>query len=413
MTYRQPRRVPRWLAALGALFLLLGLPVVASAHPLGNFSTNRYSRLEVGPDGLRVHYILDLAEIPTFQEIQAVIDTDRDGQASEAEASAYAARKADDLRGNLRLTVNGAPVALATQDTRLAFLDGQGGLKTLRLTVTYSAPLISDGALVYRDDNYPDRMGWKEIVAQAATGAELQSASVPVQDVSHELQSYPDDMLTSPLDVREARLTFALGAGKAGTAGVPRAVPVPKPQDALAELVGRRELSAPVILLSLAVALMLGAIHALSPGHGKTMVAAYLVGSRGTWRHAIFLGATVTLTHTSGVFALGLITLYAQRYILPEQLYPWLSLISGLLVVGIGVSLVATRLRAALRPTTDGRRPTTTTTMTTTTRITTTATITAPTATRICRRSVSPGAACWSWASPAACCRAPRLWSSC
>ena len=66
MTYRQPRRVPRWLAALGALFLLLGLPVVASAHPLGNFSTNRYSRLEVGPDGLRVHYILDLAEIPTF-----------------------------------------------------------------------------------------------------------------------------------------------------------------------------------------------------------------------------------------------------------------------------------------------------------------------------------------------------------
>lgn len=359
MSHPRPRRLPRRLAILAALLLVLGLPVVASAHPLGNFSTNRYSRLEVGDGGLRVNYILDLAEIPAFQEIQAVIDTDRDGQVSNAEAVAYATRKASDLRANLRLTIDGVPVALATDAAQLTLPDGQGGLKTLRLTATYTAPLDRSGALVYRDDNYPDRLGWKEIVARAADGAELQSASVPSNDISHELQSYPEDMLTSPLDVREARLSFTLGAGRAGMTDAPRVAPVPKPQDALAELVSRRELSASVILLSLAVALMLGAVHALSPGHGKTMVAAYLVGSRGTWRHAVFLGATVTLTHTSGVFALGLVTLYAQRYILPEQLYPWLSLISGLLVVGIGVSLVATRLRAAMRPDHDHRPPTT------------------------------------------------------
>jgi nickel/cobalt exporter len=90
-----------------------------------------------------------------------------------------------------------------------------------------------------------------------------------------------------------------------------------------------------------------GALHALSPGHGKAMVAAYLVGTRGTARHAIALGATVTVTHTIGVFALGVVTLALSQYVLPEDLYPWLTLISGLLVVGIGASVLRSRLRKA------------------------------------------------------------------
>src|SRR5690606_3611387 len=78
---------------------------------------------------------------------------------------------------------------------------------------------------------------------------------------------------------------------------------------------------------------------ALTPGHGKTIVGAYLVGSRGTPRHALFLGLTTTVTHTAGVFAFGLLVLFASRTILPERLYPWLGVFSGLLVVGIGFSL--------------------------------------------------------------------------
>jgi nickel/cobalt exporter len=100
-----------------------------------------------------------------------------------------------------------------------------------------------------------------------------------------------------------------------------------------------------VILTSLLAALLWGAVHAFTPGHGKTVVAAYLIGDRGTARHAAFLGLAVTLTHTLGVFALGGVAIYLARYILAETLFPWLSVVSGLLVVVIGLSLFYSRSR--------------------------------------------------------------------
>jgi ABC-type nickel/cobalt efflux system permease component RcnA len=112
-----------------------------------------------------------------------------------------------------------------------------------------------------------------------------------------------------------------------------------------ASLVGRSHLSLLVILASLAAAMFWGAAHALSPGHGKTIVTAYLVGQRGTPKHAALLGLIVTATHTVGVFALGLVTLALSQFIVPDRLYPWLNLVSGLLVVGIGASVLRTRWR--------------------------------------------------------------------
>jgi ABC-type nickel/cobalt efflux system permease component RcnA len=103
------------------------------------------------------------------------------------------------------------------------------------------------------------------------------------------------------------------------------------------------------VALALLLATLWGAAHALSPGHGKTIVAAYLVGSRGTALHALYLGLTVTATHTLGIYALGLTTLFAAAWILPERLYPWLSLGSGLAVVLVGASLFVARLRAGGR----------------------------------------------------------------
>ena len=99
-------------------------------------------------------------------------------------------------------------------------------------------------------------------------------------------------------------------------------------------LVARGDLSLGVIVASLLIAAFWGAAHALTPGHGKALVAGYLVGTKGRPRHAFALGATVTVTHTAGVFALGLVTLMLSQFVVPEQLYPWLTLVSGLLVVG-------------------------------------------------------------------------------
>ena len=114
-----------------------------------------------------------------------------------------------------------------------------------------------------------------------------------------------------------------------------------------AQLIGRDHLGFWVVLASLAAALFWGAAHALSPGHGKSIVTAYLVGQRGTPWHAALLGLIVTATHTVGVFTLGLVTLALSQFVVPDHLYPWLNLASGLLVVSIGVSVLASRWRHA------------------------------------------------------------------
>ena len=168
--------------------------------------------------------------------------------------------------------------------------------------------------------------------------------------LTDELKAYPTELLMAPLNERSAEWSFTLGAAPAGTTPLRTrdgraATPA---RDRLAELIVLPELTLPIVLAALLIAAALGALHALSPGHGKTIVGAYLVGSRGTARHAVFLGATVTVTHTLGVFGLGLVTLFASHYIRPERLFPILSLISGCVVLVLGLSLFGQRLRAVL-----------------------------------------------------------------
>src|SRR5438094_377721 len=167
------------------------------------------------------------------------------------------------------------------------------------------------------------------------------------------LRTPPKDMLSSPLDRTSVIANVAPGSGP----DVPPALSHGKLLQApdrvadagFASLVGRSHLSAAVILASLAAALFWGAAHALSPGHGKSIITAYLVGQRGTPAHAALLGLVVTVTHTIGVFALGAVTLALSQVIVPDTLYPWLNLISGLLVVGIGATVLRPRLRRRRR----------------------------------------------------------------
>ena len=337
------RNLRRWLLGLIGVCALLSLqPQPAAAHPLGNFTINLYSRLAVGTAQIDVTYIVDLAEIPTYQEFGGSLP-DADAQ------RAHLQKIVPTLRDGLHLTIDGRTHTLQAVDQHIEFPSGQAGLPTTRITLRLVAGVPepkanAQRAIAYEDRNYAERLGWHEIVVQPAEGAKFVSTSAPSADVSHELRSYPQDMLASPLDIRAVHVVIAPGStADAGVRSQPSTVAAP-PRDRLAALITTEELSPLVLLVALLSALGLGAVHALSPGHGKTIVAAYLIGSRGTARHALFLGVTVTATHTIGVFALGLITLYASRYILPEQLYPWLGIISGGLVVALGLSLLRQRI---------------------------------------------------------------------
>jgi nickel/cobalt transporter (NicO) family protein len=300
----------------------LAWTTVASAHPLGNFTVNRFSRIEVSGQRLYVVYVLDLAEIPTFQ-------------AGRIDASTYARRLA---RGT-ELTLDGHKAELVAGATALAHPVGAGGLRTARLEVLLRGPEISgSSAIAYHDANYADRIGWKEIVV----GRNAHSSS-------DELRAYPKDLLESPLDVTSVRATLAPTNDPPPTLshGASLEAPDRVADSGFAKLIGREHLGFWVVLASLAAALFWGAAHALSPGHGKSIVTAYLVGQRGTPWHAALLGLIVTATHTVGVFTLGFVTLALSQFVVPDQLYPWLNLASGLLVVSIGVSVLAARWRHA------------------------------------------------------------------
>ena len=339
--------------------LVLAVPLAAHAHPLGNFTINRYAALHLSATVLGIRYVVDMAEIPAFQEI-AAIDANRNGTLDPQERDAYVARMAVQLGRNLRLAVDGAALPLTPRTPSLELPPGAGGLPTLRLEVPFEAPLpAARGTVEFRDLNFAGRPGWQEVIADAGEGVTLADSTVPRADRSRELRAYPADQLESPPQVSEARLRLApavsVGGGAGRREGVVAAarergaVTAPsRVRDRLGELVATRApLSPGLVLASLLVAAALGALHALGPGHGKTIVGAYLVGARGTARHALFLGLVVTATHTLGVYLLGLATLTASRYVVPERLFPWMSAVSGLLVVGIGASLAGVRLGAA------------------------------------------------------------------
>ncbi len=170
-------------------------------------------------------------------------------------------------------------------------------------------------------------------------------ATVPAASRSDALRAYPKDLLSSPLDVRVAHVSYEPGTQPAAAPALGATASPDRPHGGFESLVAQGDLTAGVILVSLAVAMFWGAAHALTPGHGKAIVAGYLVGSRGKPRHAIGLGLIVTASHTIGVFALGLVTLLLSQFVVPERLYPWLTLVSGLLVVGVGISVFRARLR--------------------------------------------------------------------
>ncbi len=342
------RAVSFLLLAVLAVNLAGGLFAEIAAHPLGNFTINHFARIETGNDRAKIRYVVDLAEIPTFQEAQTA-DANQNGSLSQAELDAYLDRVTQTYLAGLKLTADGSPVELKLQDKRIEQAEGAAGLMTMRLVFELTGEWAAIATrLRFENTNLPERAGWREIIIAPIGGVTVFDSTAFGNGLSDELRAYPEEMLMAPLNERLAEWSVTLGAVPANAKPLTLrdGKPVVAVRDSFAELISAPNLTPTVILLGLLFAFVLGGAHAMSPGHGKTVVGAYLVGSRGTVKHAAFLGATVTITHTLGVFALGLITLFASQYILPEKLYPVLSFISGALVVIIGASMFSKRLGA-------------------------------------------------------------------
>ena len=344
------KNIRRLLIGLLTLTISFIFVPVAFAHPLGNFTINHYAGLHVARESITVDYVLDMAEIPAFQEI-AALDVNGNGQADSAEAAAYHAAKCASLQPDLQLSLNDKALALRLDSSSVEFPAGAGGLPTLRLTCGYLASIENSAqmnSLSFVDHSYSERIGWREIVV-TAEGLSLKGDFARTS-VSNRLTSYPQDLLSSPLDQREIHL--GVGSAEVQNNSSDKAqVQIPSlagtRSDPFTQLITMEDLTPPAILFALLVAFAWGAMHAMTPGHGKTIVGAYLVGSRGTPKHALYLGLTTTITHTLGVFAFGLITLLAAQYIVPEKMFPWITLLSGLFVVGIGVNLFRERFKSS------------------------------------------------------------------
>ncbi len=407
LTPQRQKKFCKRLPFLLMLFLSLAWVRTMYAHPMGNFSVNHYSRITLGPDGITVQYFIDLAEIPAYQELQqGNITANPKDPAVLRFVAIRGAELGHGLSLVVNGTL--APLRLKSSDVIFPPGAGGLPTMKMGFVyeAAYPAGIDRDHAtLHYADNNFPGHTGWKEITAVAPGGSLLRS-SVPRVDRSAGLSNYPTDLLTSPPQDLEASMEATLPplplvahvATENKVPGTtPRAVaparsrpahtvpsmarskselhPQPPltapsassvatisrppetlpsmhlqenkqktPRSKFTELITAQHLSLWFLFTAALIAMGLGGLHALEPGHGKTIVAAYLVGSRGTARHAALLGLIVTAAHTMGVFALGAITLYASRYIVPEQLYPWLGVFSGLIIAGLGGYMLLRRL---------------------------------------------------------------------
>jgi ABC-type nickel/cobalt efflux system permease component RcnA len=338
------------VGALAAAGLLLAPTAPASAHPLGNFTVNTYAGLVVSPGEVRIRYAVDMAEIPTFQEM-SLVDADGDGQVTPGERSAWATATAGRLAEDLELSIDGRARPVRLEEATAALRPGQGGLDTLRLDATFVFAADPTGTVAFTDHSFAGRIGWHEVTAVGTDGAAVTGSTVPLVSPSDGLRAYPRGLLSSPLEVREARFQFGPGHQP-----LPERRPSNGPGrrdlggDRLTSLVGVRDLSPGVVLAALGVAFAFGAFHALAPGHGKTLIAAYLTGGRGGVRHAIGAGVAVAAMHTASVAGLGLLILSAERLFPAERVYPWLGLAAGAAALVLGGSLLWSRLRGRPAP---------------------------------------------------------------
>lgn len=335
-----PRRLlaPSAAVLTAACALALFPAGSASAHPLGNFTVNRYDGLVAAPGELRIHHVEDLAEIPATQ---AQPDIEKAGM------TAWARQRCADAARDSEVTVDGRTVELTPSSSHARVRPGQAGLDTLRVECRLTAPLPEDTTvdLGFRGAGAESGPGWREITARGDRMT-LAASDVPTESISRELTEYPEELLSSPADTKSASLRVRQGgpALPETDQDTPASSVLPRGADrwtrALDGLVSRQDLTVGFAALALVLAVFLGAMHALAPGHGKTLMAAVAAarGGRARMKDVLPLAASVTVTHTLGVVALGLLVTAGSAA--APSVITWLGIASGALVIAAGATLV-------------------------------------------------------------------------
>ena len=357
------RRHP--VAVGAALIAVLLVPALAAAHPLGNFTINHYAGVRIETDRIRLDVVIDQAEIPAFQA-RLGFDTDGDGELSAAEVDAGRVAACQELTGSLDLEAGGARQTLTLAEAGLEFPPGVGGLSTMREVCEYVATpgsaLAAAGSVTFADRSFAERLGWREVVMTgsgvtlAAVHGELRTTSV-----SERLTHYPTTLLAQALADMDVAVGVTAGgpllppfeapdaiplAGASGSvalsaaappgAGGAGAVPGGVTAGELPSIFRTADLTPLVLILSILTAAGLGAWHAVTPGHGKTLMAAYLVGTQGRPLHAVGLGLSVAFSHTLGILALAGLIVGAQGVLPPDVVLRTTPLVAAVSVVAIG-----------------------------------------------------------------------------
>lgn len=325
-------RALRSLASFVLLFAVANSGA-ASAHPLGNFTINHLARITVSAGVLHVHYVLDIAELPTFQIMHGSSSSWNRAQWADAEIAV--------VRSGLHVNVDGVTAPLEAQSAGAVLRPGAGGLPIIRWVGEFSVRAMRASAhrIAVRDDVYADRrIGWKDVVI----------GSQP--EPTDELRRYPSALIGTPRRINAATFVVLPSGAITGVsersddspaAGIGTSWIAPA---ALANMFSRPNQTPLFVILTILAAFGLGALHAMEPGHGKALLAFTLVGARATSRQALILALSLTFAHTAGVLILGVALLAAAGFV-SESIYPWITLLSGAAIAMIGARSLAAYVR--------------------------------------------------------------------
>ncbi len=337
--------IPILLACLSTVFGAILLASPAEAHPLGNFTRNTYVGFTISPGSITADHVLDLAEIPSYQERDS-IDTDGNGSVSEEEADEWGKERCEVNATKIQANTDIGPVVWGLKNFSLTFPPGQGGLSLTRLECLYTAS--TSGANSFDATvEIESGSGWRELTA-VGDGVILTS-DVPSESSSKRLTQYPS--YAAAFDYSTISATWVIGepaptASPEATVSSEEAVLesyLPFGLDSSAhnftDLISEKDLTFWFVLLAIFISMFLGGLHALAPGHGKTMMAASLLSTNGRKRDAVILGTSVTVSHTAGVIIFA-VTLSIFSSFAAASAYPWLGFAGGILAIVVGIGLL-------------------------------------------------------------------------